>query len=259
MGKINSETVDLTWKGLYKVSGVSTLIIAAMYLLAMVIYIPANLAGPPPSSVIEWFTLFQNDRLTALFYLGFADIIIMLCSGPMFLGLYAVLRRTNNTWMIIATSFAFVGIAVYLATNAVFSMLTLSDQYAAATTEAQRSLLLAAGQATLAMVEGTGGRYMGLPLVWVSSLIVSVVMLQCKIFNKATAVVGIVGFALLTASIPFATYTTTGETSVVVAAIVFITYLGGGVLSLVWYFLVGVRLMHLGRLKEETPHLPSQP
>jgi hypothetical protein len=248
MDKSSTEALDPTWKGLYKVSGVAALIIAVMYFLAMVIYIPANLASPPPSTVLEWFTLFQDDRLTALFYLGFADIIIMLCTGPMFLALYAVLSSVNKTWMIIATSFAFVGMAVYLATNAVFSMLTLSDQYAAATTEAQKSLLLAAGQATIATVEGTGGRYMGLPLVWVSSLIVSVVMLRSKIFSPATAYVGIFGFALLAASVPFATYTTTGETSAAVAAIIFITYTGGGLLSLAWYILVGVRLTKLGRL-----------
>jgi len=247
MDKSKSEMVDTNWRSLYKVGGVAALIIAVMYLLALVIYIPANLAGPPPSTVLEWFTLFQNDRLTAFFYLGFGDIIIILCSGPMFLALYAALRRTNRTWVIIATSFAFVGMAVYLATNAVFSMLTLSDQFAAATTEAQKSLFLAAGQATIAMVEGTGGRYMGLPLVWISSLIVSVVMLQSKVFSKATAYVGIVGFALLAASIPFATYTTTGESTAAVAAIIFVTYFGGGLLSLAWYFLVGVRLIKLGR------------
>ena len=141
MDKSKSEMVDTNWRSLYKVGGVAALIIAVMYLLALVIYIPANLAGPPPSTVLEWFTLFQNDRLTAFFYLGFGDIIIILCSGPMFLALYAALRRTNRTWVIIATSFAFVGMAVYLATNAVFSMLTLSDQYAAATTEAEPEIL----------------------------------------------------------------------------------------------------------------------
>ena len=257
MEKPSSEDVDPTWNGLYKVGGSAALIIAAMYLLAMVIYIPANLAGPPPSTVLEWFTLFQNDRLTALFFLGFADIIIMICSGPMFLALYAVLRRTNRTWMVIATSFAFVGMAVYLATNTVFSMRSLSDQFAAATTEAQKSLFLAAGQATIAMVEGTGGRYMGLPLVWISSLIVSVVMLQSKVFSKATAYVGIVGFALLAASIPFATYTTTGESTAAVAAIIFVTYIGGGLLSLAWYILVAVRLLRLGRLEGGTTPQPS--
>ena len=257
MEKPSSESEDLTWKGLYKVGGSAALIIAAMYLLAMVIYIPANLAGPPPSTVLEWFTLFQNDRLTALFFLGFADIIIMICTGPMFLALYAVLRRTNRTWMVIATSFAIVGMAVYLATNTVFSMLSLSDQFAAATTESQRSLLLAAGQAMLATVEGTGGRYLGLPLVWVSSLIVSVVMLQSKVFSKATAYVGIVGFALLAASIPFATYTTTGESTAAVSAIIFVTYFGGGLLSLAWYILVAVRLLRLGRLEGGTTPQPS--
>jgi len=65
MDKSNSEMVDTNWRSLYKVGAVAALIIAVMYLLAMVIYIPTNLAGSPPSTVLEWFTLFQNDRSQA--------------------------------------------------------------------------------------------------------------------------------------------------------------------------------------------------
>ena len=51
-----------------------------MYLTAMAIYIIAYSAGPPPSTVIEWFTLLQNNWLAGLFFLGFADIVIMICA-----------------------------------------------------------------------------------------------------------------------------------------------------------------------------------
>ena len=51
-----------------------------MYLTAMAIYIPASRAGPLPSTVIEWFTLLQNNWLAGLFLLGFADIVIMICA-----------------------------------------------------------------------------------------------------------------------------------------------------------------------------------
>ena len=38
------------WKSLYRIGGLSALICAAMYLLASAVYIPANLAGPPPGN-----------------------------------------------------------------------------------------------------------------------------------------------------------------------------------------------------------------
>ena len=253
--KSSTETADSAWKGLYRVGGAAALIIAVMYLIAMAIYIPAYRAGPPPSNVIEWFTLFQNNWLTGLFFLGLADIAITIFWAPMSLALYAALRPVNKTCLIVATPLVFVGMAVYLATNTAFSMLSLSHQYAAAATDAQESLILAAGQAILAVSQGTGA-LMGMSLVWVAGLIISAVMLRSKIFSKVTAYVGILGFALLLASVPFATYTTTESQTGVVAAIVAVSYIGGGVLSLIWYILVGLRLYQLGRLEGKT--LPQQ-
>jgi hypothetical protein len=237
---------DPNSKSLYLVGGVAALIIVVMYLLALIIYIPPTLAGPP-ENVIEWFTLFQEDPIVGLFFLGFADIIIVISTGPMFLALYTALNEVNKTWSLIATSFAFVGIAVYLATNTAFSMLALSHQFAITTTAADKSLLLAAGESILAMSEGTGGRYMSLPLIWLCILIISLVMQRSKSFSKLTAWAGIVGFPLLIAGTPFAGYTTTGPSTPIVSLIIAISYLGGGLLSLLWYILVGLRLIKLGR------------
>ncbi len=246
---IDVHTAVTDEKSLYKIGGAAALICAVMYLIAVVIYIPAYRAGPPPGTVLEWFTLFQANPVTGLFFLGLADIAIMILWGPMALALYSALSRSNRTWSRIATALVFVGIAVYLATNTAFSMLSLSRQYAAATTDAQKSIALAAGQAMLAVSEGTGGQYAGMPLVWLAGLIIAVVMLRSKVFSRATAWAGILGLGLLLASIPFAGYTTTGPMTTVVSAVVAVTYIGGGLLSLAWYILVGRRLLQLGRGK----------
>ena len=105
--------------------------------------------------------------------------------------------------MAIATVVGFVGIAVYFASNQAFSMLSLSDQYAAATTDAQRSLFLSAGEALLAInnpgaiYQGTG-IYVSWFLIPLAGLIISIVMLRSSVFSKATAYVGILanGFRL---------------------------------------------------------------
>ncbi len=99
------------------------------------------------------------------------------------------------------------------------------------------------------MSEGTGGQYVGMPQAWLAGVILSVLMLRGKAFNKAIAWVGIVGLGLLIASMPFAGYTTTGPTSTAVSAIAAVTYIGGGLLSLAWYILVGLRLLKLRRLE----------
>jgi len=81
-------------------------------------------------------------------------------------------------------------------------MLTLSNQYAAATSDTQRAMFLAAGQATLAIHHNNSyadtGIYLSFLLVSVSGLIMSVVVLRSKVFSKGAAYVGILanGFGL---------------------------------------------------------------
>jgi hypothetical protein len=233
--------VDSTRNGLYKIGGVAALICAAMYFAALGVYIPAYRVAPPPATVLEWFTLFQAKPLTGLFFLGLADILITIFWGPMVLALYAVLKQSNQTWTMIATIFVFVGMAFFLTTNMAFAMLSLSRQYAAAVTETQQSNLLSAGQAMLAVTEGARM----LPLMPLAGLILSTVMLQSKTFGKVIAWAGILGLGLLSASGLFAGYATAGPTTAITTIIVGVTYAGGGLLSLAWYILVGLRLLKL--------------
>jgi hypothetical protein len=83
----------------------------------------------------------------------------------------------------------FLGLAVYLASNRAFSMLSLSGQYANATTDAQRSLLITVGQAMLA----EGQARAGILLIGFAFLVISAVMLRGKVFSKVTAYAGILG------------------------------------------------------------------
>ena len=242
------KTIDLTWKSLYKIGGVAALICAVMYLITLGVYVPANLASPPPETVLEWFAVFEQSPITGLFFLGLADVIIMILWGPMSLALYIMLRQSNKTWALIAIPFVFVGMAVFLSTNTAFSMLSLSQAYAAATAEAEKSILQAAGQAMLAVSRGTGALYAGMPLAWFAGLIFSILMLRSEVFGKATAWAGIVGFGLLVAGTPFGGhYTATGTPTAFQSVMVALQYVGGGLLSLAWYFLVGLRLLKIGR------------
>jgi hypothetical protein len=244
---------DSIRNGLYGIGGVSALICAGMYFVALGFYIPAYRVGPPPATVLEWFTLFQANPLTGLFFLGLADIIITILWGPMSLALFAILKQSSQTWAMIAVLFVFVGMALFLATNTAFSMLYLSRQYADAATQAQRSSLLSAGQAMLAVTEGARM----LPLTWLAGLILSTVMLHSKTFSKAAAWAGILGLGFLSISSLFTGYATTGPVKAAVSVIVAVSYAGGGVLSLAWYILVGLRLLKLRHLEGKALDLQS--
>jgi hypothetical protein len=249
-GSSEAETgaVDSTWRGLYSVGGAASLAIALVYLFAMAVYMPAMRESPTPVTVEEWFALLQNHRLTGLFYLGFADVLIAILFGPVSLGLRAALERVSKTWTTIATPLAFVGIAVYLASNVSFSMLSLSSEYASATTEAQRAAILAAGHATISLTRGTANAA-GMGLVWLASLIFSILMFRSRELGKAAAWIGVLAFSLLVPSFLFAGYTY-GASSGIGSAMALVTSLGGGLLSLVWYIIVGSRLWRIGRQGE---------
>ena len=74
-------------------------------------------------------------------------------------------------------------------------MLYLSEQHAAATTDAQRALFLAAGETVLATFHGTAF-HVSYNLFSIYLLIVSIVMLRSPIFGRAIAWAGILAALL---------------------------------------------------------------
>jgi hypothetical protein len=161
-----------------------------------------------------------------------------------FLALYMALKRVNQWSMAVALSLALLGVAIFYATNNPFSMLTLSNKYAIATTEMERVTLVAAGEAVLASTNqrAVGGFNIGLFLVSIAGLIVSVVMLRSTAFSRATAYIGILAFGL-----SLADYIRQVITSSV--AIALLVILPGALLLVIWFSLIGRRLLQLGRLR----------
>ncbi len=182
---------DSNWRGLYKAGGVSALIVAALLIVEMITYIVT--AAPSLTDVAGWFALFQNNRFVGLVDFGILELYALVLFVPMFLALYAALKRGSESSMAVAAILAFVGIAANFATSKLFSLLALSDLYAAATTAALKSQFLAAGQAALAVSAqgGIGGSVEGgIPLA-IAGLIVSAVILRSQVLGRAAGYAGI--------------------------------------------------------------------
>ena len=236
----NVETADPDYKILYKLGGAAALIVVGLTLSEVVGFI----FYPQPGTVSGWFMLFQSSRFVGLLDFWGLEVPMYAMFTIVFLALYFVLRKANKSLMAIALTFALLGIGVFFATNNPFSMLSLSDQYAAATTDAQRSTFLAAGQAVLANTSqrAVGGFNVGLFLVSVAGLIVSSVMLQGNSFSRLTAYVGIVAYALSLADYLREALTPS-------ATIALLVILPGALFLVIWFVLVGRRLLQLGRLE----------
>jgi hypothetical protein len=106
----------------------------------------------PQETVLDWFALFQANPFMGLRNLGLLNILLNTLAIFTYLALYAAHRKEPQQPMAaLAAIISYLGIGTFFATNRAFPMLALSQQYAAATTEAQRAMLEAAGQSMLSV------------------------------------------------------------------------------------------------------------
>jgi hypothetical protein len=185
---MNQDTCPETtspWIQLYKITGIVLITLLASYPFQIIIFMISR----PPITVLGWFSLIQTKRLIGLSF----DFLFLLQNLPfllVLLALYVTLRRINESVMVIAISLGLIGIVTLIVARPIFEMISLSDQYTAATNEIQRTMLLAAGQALMELRSGTA--FDVSYIVGVVAMILNcMVMLQCKIFSSATAYVGL--------------------------------------------------------------------
>lgn len=241
----NAETGDLNWKSLYKVGGWGVMIALAFYLSQFLIII---FGEPYPITTEEWFLLFQRSKLLGLFYLNALDIVSITLFSLMFLALYVALKGINQSYMAIAALLAFLGIAIFIAPrSASLSIVQLSDQYAAATTEIQRAQILAVGDALVSLSQATP-LTTGFLLIAVAVLIISIVLLRSRIFGKLIAYMGILASVFVFAL----------QVSVIVLPVIADPLMGLAMIFwMLWLLLIGRKLLQLGRQENNT--LPREP
>jgi hypothetical protein len=225
-----AESTDSRWRALYRLAGAGALISAVFIPIQVLVFI----VWPPPleGTAADWFALFGDNRLVGLLDLDLLLIADNLFLVPIFLALYVLLRRDSPSLMAIATALGFLGIVFFIASNPAFEMLSLSQRYAAATTEAQRSTLLAAGQAMLATWQGTAFQTYYL-LGSIAGIVIGTVMLRSAVFSDLTGWMAILGNA-----IGLGLYVPTVGVYISVFSVLFLE---------VWYVLIARRLLQLGR------------
>jgi hypothetical protein len=228
-----------TWQTLHRFGGMAALAVLVLIPVQMVVFF----LWPLPSSVIGWFTLFHDNALVGLLDMDLLLIVDYLLLIGVFSALWASLRRVNESLMAIALILQLVATATYLASTVAFEMLTLSNQYAVATTEVERSILLAAGQAMLATWQGTAFD-VSYVLSALAILTVSAVMLRSHhLFSKTT------GYAGLSAGVLGLVPPTAGTIGVILSIVSLVP-------MVIWLALIAQRLLRSGPLERDP--LPSK-
>ncbi len=228
------------WQSIYRLGSAAALLIVLTALAEMLItFLPGGYTTA--ETVTDWFALLQNNPFLGLRNLGLLNIVMTALGIPMIFALYWVHRKGNQPFAALAMILSFIGVAVFYATNRAFPMLDLSARYAAATGAAERMMLEAAGQAMLAVGQShTPGTFLAFFFSEIAGILMAVVMLRGKLFNRAAAFAGMIGYGFLLVYEVFSSFAPSTHNSILILAMI------GGLANLAWYILVAIRLFQLG-------------
>ena len=213
------------WRWLYRIAAICALISVVIIPISIV----AFFVWPPwPDDIL---VVLQQDRLAGLMGLDLLYLLGNFVAIPLFLVLYVTLRRVDHGWALIALVLGLIGLVCIIVSRPVLEMVALSDGYAAAATDAERTTYLAASEVLISLFHGTAFN-LHYVLGSLSLLISSFLMLRSGIYNRATACVGIV-----TNLVVFGLYV-----PVVGVFLSLLSVVG----YLVWYVMIARRLFQLG-------------
>ena len=226
--QLAQEAQSTDWHTLYRVAGISALAVVALIPIQGLVYI----LWPPPTSTVDYFSVFQSNPLLGFLDLDLLLVIDQLLIVTVVLALYVALREVDASLVLIGVTAGLLGATLMIVSReATFSMFVLSQQYALASTDADRAALEAAGQTLLTIYNGTSFS-LGYLLSGLAMLLLSTVMLRSTLFTRLTGLAGVA--AGVTGLIP----ASMGTLGFVLA---FVSLLP----LIVWLFLVGRRFLQL--------------
>lgn len=230
------------WKSIYRFGAITTIIVLCGIVLDMIVgSITGGNIAALPQTAIERFTQFKGNSLLGLYNLDLLNIINQLILIPSIFALYAAHRETNKPPAILSLILFLIGTTIFVAGNTALTMLDLSHKYFAADSNEQRSLLAAAGEAMLAKgSHGSFGVFIGFALPTFANVLMSCVMLNGKVFSRATSYVGIIGNSLMVVYIIMVTFMPAVEKMVLFFA------MPAGLLVMTWMIMFTIKLIKLG-------------
>ncbi len=232
--KMTDDAVDPDGKWLYRLGGISALVLGVAYIITIALYVPV---GVPPSGAEARLTYLAGNTTIWWGILGLSVLTDFLFV-PVALALYLALHRINRNAMLLATACVglFVVLDLAVTWTSYASLISLSGTYAAATNDAQRAAVVAAATYPSAVVESSllGVYVILVPAVGI--LVTGLVMLK-GVFSKSTAYVGLASGILGIVSVAGPVFVSALGVTVIIAS----------VLIAVWALLVGYRLYRLGQ------------
>lgn len=246
MGNLPSTSgiVDTKWKSVIFLGSVCTFIALAGTIIDIVFgTITGGNLGELPQTALDRISQIQSNPLLGLYNLDLLNIIIQLIMIPAYLALYVVLSKIQPGFSLLAFIFFLVGTITMVTGNAALPMYELSSKYFAASSEAQKILLAAAGEALLVKgIHGSYGMFIGFILPNLGGILISWLMLKSGIFTKTNAWLGLIGSIMISFYLILVTFVPEVKSMATLFAA------PGGIMLMVWMLLFAFRLKKISAL-----------
>lgn len=229
---VNSDNSNM--KGLYRVGGMSAIVLSMSYIIITVLYV---MGGALPSGGEEWLKHIAKHTLEWKAILGFSVLTDFLFVFVLW-SLYWALKEINRNATL--AGIGFVGLFVVLDLAVTWpnysSLISLSTKYAIATNDTQRMAFVAAANYAYGVLSSSLFAVYAILVPALGISIIGLVMLKGT-FSKVTAYLGVVTGILGIISVvgPFF-LTALGMVAIITS-----------VLTTVWVLFVGFKLLKLSR------------
>lgn|ERR1017187_2595651 len=180
------------WKVVHKIAGISAIMILAFIPIQIIVFS----VWPPTFGAAGWFALFHRNKFAGLVDMDLFLMIDYALTLFIYIALWGALKKTNSVFTTIALLFQLASAITYFSSNGAFEMLYLSNKYAAAATEAEKSMYLASGETIIAIWQGTAFT-VSYWLGCIATITIAMVMMRSDIFSKLTAWLGLAAGILM--------------------------------------------------------------
>lgn len=229
-------TVDQDGTWIYRVGGLSGIVLGIGYLLTIPVTIIIA-GGFPPFGVEARLAFFAEHAAgwwVATALMVFTDLLYV----PFFLALYHALKGFNKYLILLAFACAglFVVLDLAITWTSFPSLIILSGNYVAATSDAQRAIIIAAAGYPSAIVDSPLSGIYAILFPGLGELLASLVMGK-GIFSKTLVYTGVIaGVSGILAGIG----------PIFISDLETFQYINAS-LAMIWFFFVGLKLYKLGQ------------
>jgi len=238
-----ADSSDRQLKGIYLFGAITSVIVISGTLLDITVgSITGGNLSALPHSAVDRFTQLQSNPILGLYNLDLLNLIVQVMMIPSYVAIYAAHRKTVHGFALLSLIIFLTGTILFVAGNVALPMYELSVKYAAATSESQKMLFAAAGEAMLSRgTHGSLGVFIGFILPNLAGIIMSWVMLRGRIFNRITGWLGLLGSILISVYLVLVTFVPGVQTMATLFAA------PGGLMLMAWIVLFTIKLFKLWR------------